>query len=107
MFNQDKNNNLNYITDPTFIKLNRLFVSSFENKDHIISFSKYYTPNVEIKDFAMKNKEKAYEKIIEMGRKNDYATGRLSDFEYFSKHYKLIAIDLSKKIEKSWFKATY
>ena len=32
-----------------------------------------------------------------MGRNNDYTTGNLLDFEYFLKHYKLIAIDLSKK----------
>ena len=31
-----------------------------------------------------------------MGRNNDYTTGNLLDF---SKHYKLIAIDLSKKIK--------
>ena len=30
---------------------------------------------------------------------NDYTTGNLLDYEYFSKHCKLIAIDLSKKIE--------
>ena len=30
---------------------------------------------------------------------NDYTTGNLLDYEYFSKHYKLIAIDLSKQIE--------
>ena len=29
----------------------------------------------------------------------DYTTGNLLDYECFSKHYKLIAIDLSKKIE--------
>ena len=34
-----------------------------------------------------------------MGRDNDYTTGNLLDFEYFSKYYKLIAIDLSKRIE--------
>ena len=34
-----------------------------------------------------------------MGRKNDYTTCSLLDYECFSKHYKLIAIDLSKKIE--------
>ena len=39
------------------------------------------------------------EQIIEMGRSNDYTTGNLWDYEYFSKHYKLIAIDLSKQIE--------
>ena len=34
-----------------------------------------------------------------MGRNNDYTTGNLLDYEYFSKHYKLIAIDLRKQIE--------
>ena len=31
-----------------------------------------------------------------MEKNNDYTTGNLLDYEYFSKHYKLIAIDLSK-----------
>ena len=34
-----------------------------------------------------------------MGRNNDYTAGNLLDYEYFVKHYKLIAIDLSKPIE--------
>ena len=34
-----------------------------------------------------------------MGRKNDYTTVNLLDYEYFSKHQKLIAIDLRKQIE--------
>ena len=34
-----------------------------------------------------------------MGRNNDYTTGNLLNYEYFSKHYKLIAIDLSKQVE--------
>ena len=34
-----------------------------------------------------------------MGRNNDYTTGNFLDYEYFSKHYKLIEIDLCKKIE--------
>ena len=34
-----------------------------------------------------------------MGRNNEYTTGNLLDFEYFSKHCKLIVIDLSKQIE--------
>ena len=46
-----------------------------------------------------KNKEETYEQIIEMGRNNDCTTGNLLDYEYFSKHYKLVAIDLSKQIE--------
>ena len=111
MTNQSKNNNLNYLIDPTFIKFNRLFVLSFENEDDRTSFSNFYVPNVQIKDFnvlidgksffdmPIKNEEETYKQIIEIGRNSDYTTGNLMDYEYFSKHYKLIAIDLSKQIE--------
>ena len=34
-----------------------------------------------------------------MVKNNDYPTGNLFDYEYFSKHCKLIAIDLGKQIE--------
>ena len=51
MTNQTKNNNLNYLIDPTFTKVNRLFVLSFENENDRTSFSKYYVPNVQMKDF--------------------------------------------------------
>ena len=109
--NQTKNNNLNYLIDPTFTNANRLFVLSFENENDRTSFSKYYVPKVEIKNFnvltdgkpffeiPVKNKEEAYEQIIEMSKNNDYATGNLLDYEYFKDHYQLIARDLSKKIE--------
>ena len=99
-----------------FTKANRLFVLSFESiaenngkKDHRDPFSRYYVPNVEIKDFyvlingksffelSVKNEEEAYEKIIEMSRNNDYTTGNLLDFAYFKENYRLIAIDLSKQ----------
>ena len=78
-------------------------------KDHRNSFSKYYLPNVEIEDFnvlidgksffylPVKNKEEAYEKIIEMSWNNDYTTGNFFDFAYFKENYRLIAIDLSKQ----------
>ena len=49
--NQTKNNSVNYLIDPTFIKIKRLFMLSFEGEVDRISFSKYYTPSVEIKDF--------------------------------------------------------
>ena len=35
---------------------------------------------------------------MSVGKNNDYTTGNLLDYEYFSKHYKLIAMDLSKQI---------
>ena len=114
--NQAKTNNLNYLIDPRFSKVNKLFVLSFkitedENKDDRTSFSEYYTPTVEIKDFnvlingkslfdvIIKNKEETYEKFIEMGKNNDYTTGNLLDYDYFSNYYKLISINLSKQIE--------
>ena len=111
MTNQSKNSNLNYLIDPTFTKVNRLFVLSFENENDRTSFSKYYVPNVQIKDFnvlidgkrffdmPIKNDKETYEQIIELGKNNDHTTGNLLDYENFSKHYKLIAIDLDKQIE--------
>ena len=115
---QSNNNNLNYLIDPTFTKVNRLFVLSFERieennvkKDHRDSFSHYYVPNVEIKDFnvlidgksffdlPVKNEEEAYEKIIEMSKNNDYITGNVLDFAYSKENYRLIAIDLSKQTD--------
>ena len=74
--NQPKNNNLNYSIDPTFEKVNRLFVLSFENEDNRKSYYKYYVPNVEIKNYnvlidgnpffelPVKNIEETYEKIL-------------------------------------------
>ena len=49
-----QNNNLNYLIDPAFPNVNRLFVLSFARDnagDKRDSFSHYYVPNVEIKDF--------------------------------------------------------
>ena len=80
-------------------------------KDHKDSFSDYYVPNVEIKDFnvlidgksffdlPVKNEEEAYEKIMNMSNNNDNTTGDLLDFVYFKEIYKLFAIDLSKQIK--------
>ena len=51
MSNQNKNNNLNYLIDPIFSNVNRLFVLSFGNEDDRTSYYKYYVPNVEIKDY--------------------------------------------------------
>ena len=43
-------------------------------------------------DTPKKNGKETYKTIDEMGRNNDYTTGNLLDYEYFSKHYKLIAL---------------
>ena len=89
---QSENNNLNYLIDLTFTNVNRLFAISFENGDDRTYFFKYYTPSV--LTLLQKNKGEIYEKVIEMGKKNNHL-----GFEYFSKHYELIAIDFSKHIK--------
>ena len=48
---------------------------------------------------AKDKKKKTYKSITEISKINDYTTGNLLDYKYFSKHYKLIAIDLSKQTE--------
>ena len=46
-----QNVNLNHLVEPSFQGMNRLFVLAFENDDHRISNKRYYTPNVEIKNY--------------------------------------------------------
>ena len=109
---QPQNNNLNYLIDPTFTNVNRLFVLSFprnNNTDSRYSFSNYNVPKVKINDFnvlidgksffdlPVKNDEEAHEKIINLSNNSDYTTGNLLDYAYYKKHYKLIAIDLTKQ----------
>ena len=106
-----KNHNLDYLVDPTFRNINRLFVFSFRNGNgdptrH--SFYKYYMSLVEIIYFntlinsipffdqPVKNK-KAYEKLIEMSRNDDYTTGNLLDYLYHQKYYKLIGMSRDNK----------
>ena len=107
-----QNNNLNYLIDPTFTNVNRKFVLSFTRDnagDNRNSFSDYYVPDVETKDFnvlidekslfefPVKNEEEVYKKIMDMSNNNDYTIVNLLDFAYFKKKCKLIAIDLSKQ----------
>ena len=104
------NNNLNILIDPTFTNVNRLFVLAYQNADDRQSFSQFCLPKVLVKDFnviidklaffdlPIKTEEETYEKIIDNSRNNEYTTGNLLDYDYFKKHYKLIAIDLSKQV---------
>ena len=98
---QSNNSNLNYLIDPRFTKVSRLFVLSFARNaqgDNRDSFSHYYVQKVEMKDFnvlidwksffalPIKNQEEAYETIIEMSRNDDYTTSNLLDFAYFKEN---------------------
>ena len=95
---QNNNNNLNYLIDPTFTNVNRLFVLLFAR--NVLGDNRDFNVLIDGKSFfdlPVKNEEEAYEKIIEMSNNNNYTTGNLLDFAYFKKIYKLIAIDLSKQ----------
>ena len=109
MTTEAANNNLNILIDPTFTNVNRLFVLAYQNADNRQSFSQFYLPRVMVKDnnviidklaffdLPIKAEEEAYEKIIDITRNNEFTAGNLLDYDYFKKHYKLIAIDLSKQ----------
>ena len=100
---QRKSNNLDYLIDPTFRNINRLFFLSLKNGNNNPTKT---IPLAEIKDFnalidnkqfsnqSVKNKQEGYEKFIGMSRNDDYTTENLLDFSYHQNCYKLIGIDL-------------
>ena len=97
-----QNPNLNYLIEPSFQGVNRLFIFAFENDTQRTSHSGYYLPNVEIKNYnivingenvfdqPIKNKKITYVNIrkIVTGYGDDYTTGCLLDYQYFIKTYK-------------------
>ena len=103
------NNNLNILIDPTFTNVNKSFVLAYQTAADRQSFSQFYLPNVMVKvynviidklaffDLPIKTEEEVYEKITDITRNNKFTTGNSSDYDYFKKHYKLIAKDLSKQ----------
>ena len=93
MINQPATNNLNFLTDPTFNSVNGLFVLAFPNEEERPSFSKYYTPTVEIKDYnVLIDLQPFYDIPIKNKKQDNYTTGNSLTYEYFCNHYKLIAI---------------
>ena len=74
---------------------------------------KYYLPRIDLeksnviidgRNFCDNPIERDIEKYRELkkviiGKGEDYTTGSLMDFNYFDKHYKLVAVDLSKQKE--------
>ena len=106
-----QNPNLNHLVEPSFQGINRLFVLAFENDDDRTSHNEYYLPTVEIKDYnivingenffdqPIKNNKVTYDNIrkIATGQGDDYTTGCLLDYPYFTDTYKMIGVDLSKQ----------
>ena len=106
-----QNPNLNHLIEPSFQRVNRLFVLAFKNDDHRTSDDRYYLPTVEIKDYnimingenffdqPIKNNKVTYENTrkIATGQGDDYTTGCLLDYPYFADTYNMTAVDLSKQ----------
>ena len=74
------NNNLNFLIDPTFTNVNRLFVLAYQTADDRQSFSQFYLPKIMVKDFNVIidkliffdlpiKTEEAYEKIEGLKKK--------------------------------------
>ena len=106
-----RNANLNYLIEPSFRGVNRLFVLAFEDDEQRTSNKRYYIPHVKIKNYnvmidsknffdqPVKNDKVTFENIrkITTGQGDDYTTCCLLDYSYFKDHYKMIAVDLSKE----------
>ena len=106
-----QNPNLNHLVEPNFQGLNRLFVLAFENDNHRTSNERYYLPTAEIKDYnimingenffdqLIKNNKVTYDNITKIAtdQGDDYTTGCLLDYPYFTDTFKMIAVDLSKQ----------
>ena len=90
-----QNPNLNYLVEPSFQGVNRLF----------------YLPNAEIKIYnvmingenffaqPIKDNKVTYENIrkVATGKGDNYTTGCLLGYPYFRDNYKMIAVDLSRQ----------
>ena len=100
------------LTNLLLFPFQRIAGENNTTKNYRDYFSHYFIANIKIKDFnvlidgksffdlPIKNKEEAYEKIIDMSNNNDCTTGNLLHFASFKQNYKLIAIDLSKQIKR-------
>ena len=108
-------NNFKYISlDPSFQGVNRLFVMAYNSANGQLARDgrkKYYLPRIDLNKYnvIIDDGRNFYDNLIEsdiekyrelnkvmIGKGEDYTTGSLLDFNYFKKHYKLVAVDLSK-----------
>ena len=102
--------------DPFFQGVNRLFVVAYSRVDGHPTRNgrkKYYLPRIDLKiynviidgrnfyDNPIESDIEKYRELkrVMIGTGEDYTTGSLLDFNYFLKHYKLVAVDLSKQKE--------
>ena len=110
-------NTVRYINlDPSFQGVNRLFLMAYNRAvgQAIRNGQRtYYLPRIDLKKYNIiidgrnfydnpieSDIEKYRElKKVMIGKGEDYTTRSLLDYNYFNKHYKLVAVDLSKQKE--------
>ena len=102
--------------DPSFQGINRLFIMAYNRVDGQPTRNgqrKYYLPRIGLNkcniiidgrsfyDNPIESDTEKYRefKKVMIGKGEDYTTGSLLDYNYFDKHYKLVAVDLSKQKE--------
>ena len=102
--------------DPSFQGVNRLFVMAYNRANVQPTRNrrrKYYLPRIDLKKYTViidgrnfydnpiESDIEKYRELIKVmtGKGEDYTTGSLFDFNYFNKHYKLVAVDLTKQKE--------
>ena len=100
--------------DPSFQGVNRLRVMAYNRVDGQPTRNeqqKYCLPRINLNkynviidgrnfyDIPMESDIEKYRELkkVMVGKAEDYTTGFLLDFNYFNKHYKLVAVDLSKQ----------
>ena len=112
--NADANIFTYFNLDPSFQGVNRLFVMAYgaaANQPTRDRRQKYYLPRIDLKkynvitdgrnfyDNPVENDIEKYRELkkVMIGKGEDYTAGSLLDYNYFKKHYKLVAVDLSKQ----------
>ena len=106
--------------DPSFQGVNRLFIMAYnrlaaanDNQFNKDSQQIYYLPRNDLNKYnVIIDGRNFYDNLIEsdiekyrelkkvmIGKGEDYTAGSFLDYNYFKKHYKLIAVDLSKQKE--------
>ena len=108
---ETRNQYLDYLINPCFLGVNRLFVLSFENNAHWTSHKQYFLPTMEINDYdvmidgkklfhqPVRNNLRTYGNTwkIATSQGDDYTAGYLLEYPYFKEYYNIIGIDLSKE----------
>ena len=116
--NEDADANVfKYINlDPSFQGVNRLFVLAYNRANGQPTRNgrrKYYLPRIDLEkcnviidgrnlyDNPIESDIEKYRELkkVMIGKGEDYTTGSLLHLNYFDKHYKLVAVDLSKQKE--------